>query len=64
MHSRRKLPSSPFDQETVTGATAYQVTPWTKYRSPFHTFLIIVIGAMTILLVGIVVGKLFERQTE
>jgi len=53
---------APFDQESMSGVTVYQVNIWSKFRSHFHTYLIIVIGAMTILLVGILVGKLSSNS--
>lgn len=56
--------ASAFDQPSVSDATAYKVSAWSKYRSELHTFLIIVIGAMTILLVGLLVGKLFSSSEE
>ncbi len=51
-----------FDQESVTAATAYRVSSWSKFRSPFHRFLVVVIGALSILLVGIVVGTVFGKN--
>jgi SSS family solute:Na+ symporter len=49
----------PFDQESITDGTIYKVNAWTKFRSPFHSFLVVVIGALTILLVGLLAGKIF-----
>jgi len=58
MISRVKSPAA------VTGVLiGTLVFAWATFSPayPFHTFLIIVIGAMTILLVGILAGRLFGK---
>jgi len=52
----------PFDQESLTKESIYKVNRWTRFRSPFHTFLVIVIGALSILLLGLLAGKVLAHS--
>jgi SSS family solute:Na+ symporter len=52
----------PFEQESISKGTIYKVNSWTAYRSPFNNLMIIVIGSLSILFVGIVVGKLSGKS--
>ena len=38
--------------------------PLARYRSPFHSFLVIVIGTLTILLVGLLISRFSRRSPE
>jgi len=54
--------AAPFDQESIKKATAFKVNSWTPYRNPFHNFMVIIIGSLSILFVGILVGKLSSKS--
>ena len=51
----------PFDQDNIEKGSLYRINTWTRYRSPFHSFLIVVIGTLAILLTGLLAGKLSSR---
>lgn len=56
----------PFDLASAKKIAITKPNCWTPYRSPFHSFLVVVIGTLTILLVGLLAGKLFghSRPTQ
>lgn len=56
---QRLVLAETFDLEDAKKISIFKPNPWTRFRSPFHAFLVVVIGALTILLVGLLVGKVF-----
>ena len=47
-----------------TDATVYRDNLWYHLRSPFHSFMVIVVGSLTILLVGIFLTRLFGGRVR
>jgi SSS family solute:Na+ symporter len=37
---------------------------WERFRSPFHTFLVVVMGTLTILLIGLLLSRFRGRPTS
>jgi SSS family solute:Na+ symporter len=54
--------AEPFDQSDAKKVPIFKPNQWTRLRSPFHAFLVIVIGTLAILLVGLLVSRLPRRQ--
>lgn len=48
-----------FEQDNIAIGSIYKINSWTRFRSPFHSFLVVVIGALSILLTGLLAGKVF-----
>ncbi len=46
-----------FDLPDVKKVSLFKPNAWTRWRSPFHSSLVVVIGALSILLVGLLAGK-------
>lgn len=57
---RRLILSEPFDHETVSKEKLCKVGQWDRLRNPFHSLLTIVIGTLTILLVGLLISRIGE----
>lgn len=53
--------NNPFGETDVVDSAVYKVSPWSRFRSRFHSFLVVVIGSLSILLVGLIVGKLSSK---
>ena len=51
--------AAPFDQESMKKNSIVKIDSLTRYRNWFNSLLVVVIGALTILLVGLLAGKLF-----
>ena len=56
--------SKAFDLPDTKKITLVKPNSWTRWKSPFHSFLIVVIGALSILLVGLLAGKLFPTAHQ
>ena len=50
--------TKPYAEKDATKAAIFKPNQWTPYRSPFHKFMVIVLGTLTILLVGLGCGAL------
>ena len=49
-----------FDQSDAKQVSLVKPNAWTRWRSPFHSFLVVVIGTLSILLAGLLAGKVFH----
>ena len=45
--------AAPYEEESLSKADIFKVNAWTPYRNPCHSFMVIIIGSLSILLVGI-----------
>ncbi len=51
--------ATPFDQESIKDKSMVKIDSLSRYRNWFNSLLVVVIGALTILLVGLLAGKIF-----
>ncbi len=51
-----------FEQADALKVSLVKPNAWTRWKSPFHSFLVVVIGALSILLVGMLAGKIFSSS--
>jgi len=56
--------SEAFEQSDASEVPLVKPNAWTHWKSPFHSFLVVVIGALSILLVGMLAGKFFSSSDK
>jgi hypothetical protein len=49
--------AEPFDGKAVRNVPISKKSAWSRFRSPFHSFMIIVVGTLAILLTGLLVSR-------